>query len=594
MKLHAATMTDGYKVGHGAMYADGTESVYANLTPRTDKIYKRNATRFYDGKLVFIGAFGAMQEINETWQDSFFGKSKEVAVGRFARRMEGYFGSRPKAVEQLAALHDLGYLPLKVKTLAEGVKVGMGIPVLTVTNTIADFFWLVNYHETVISDLVWKPSTNATIAAEYKAICTHYAKLTGCFDEFGVGIQCHDFSMRGMSGPEDAARSGFGHITSFLGTDTLPAIDYAEDYYNAEGFIACSVPATEHAVATSNILYLEEHMIDGGYVLDARLHAEMEFMHDLITRKFPSGVVSYVADSFDFWAVLTKILPALKDVIMARDTNGVTPGKLVVRPDSGDPVEVICGAPIHKLTWEVTSQEDWEDEASDIARKYVQDMNDGEDLEFFVETLDGEILRVSGHAYVEYDNTMHFHYEGVELANRTPEEKGAIEVLWEIFGGTETSTGHKMLDSHIGLIYGDSITTKRAAEILDRLEKKGFASLNVVFGVGSYTYQCNTRDTFGFAVKATHTVVDGESVSIFKDPITDSKKKSAKGLLQVGARKLIYGEDGEVVSYDEIVLTDDVTPEVEDTGLLTTLFEDGKFVRQETLMDIRKRIAAAS
>lgn len=572
MKLHAATMTDGYKVGHGAMYADGTESVYANLTPRTDKIYKRNATRFYDGKLVFIGAFGAMQEINETWQDSFFGKSKEVAVGRFARRMEGYFGSRPKAVEQLAALHDLGYLPLKVKTLAEGVKVGMGIPVLTVTNTIADFFWLVNYHETVISDLIWKSSTNATIAAEYKAICTHYAKLTGCFDEFGVGIQCHDFSMRGMSGPEDAARSGFGHITSFLGTDTLPAIDYAEDYYNAEGFIACSVPATEHAVATSNILYLEEHMIDGGYILDARLHAEMEFMHDLITRKFPSGVVSYVADSFDFWAVLTKILPALKDVIMARDTNGVTPGKLVVRPDSGDPVEVICGL---RVLPEGLDMWDIEDHNADVV------MQDGKYYRYELEYGGGY-----GDSWVE---------KVVLLDEVSPAEvKGAVEVLWEIFGGSETSTGHKMLDSHIGLIYGDSITTKRAAEILDRLEKKGFASLNVVFGVGSYTYQCNTRDTFGFAVKATHTVVDGESVAIFKDPITDSKKKSAKGLLHVGARKLIYGEGDEVVSYDEIVLTDDVDPEVEDTGLLKVLFEDGKFVRQETLMDIRKRIAAAS
>ena len=153
-----------------------------------------------------------------------------------------------------------------------------------------------------------------------------------------------------------------------------------------------------------------------------------------------------------------------------------------------------------------------------------------------------------------------------------------MQVLWDVFGGTETSTGHKLLDSHIGLIYGDSITTKRAEEILRRLAEQGFASVNIVFGVGSYTYQCNTRDTFGFAVKATHTVVNGEPIAIFKDPKTDSKKKSAKGLLRVE-----QGKNG-------VYLKDDVTPEEEAGGLLTVLFKDGRFEKSESLMAIRERV----
>jgi nicotinamide phosphoribosyltransferase len=512
MKLYAATVTDGYKVGHGPLYADDTTQVYSNLTPRSDKIYLRNCTKFYDGMLVFVGAQGAVQEIQEMWQDSFFGVPKEKAIGKFARRMSVYLGGKVKAEDQLAELHDLGFLPLHIKALEEGTKVKMGVPVLTITNTLPPFFWLVNYLETVLSDLTWKTATNATIAAEYKAICKHYAEITDT-DDFTVSIQCHDFSMRGMSGPEDAARAGFAHLTSFIGTDTLPAMDYAEDYYNADpdGLIAISVVATEHAVATNNILSIEQGL---NHDHNTRLDAELIFMKDLITRKHPTGIVSYVADSFDFWSVLTDILPALKNTILSRGSQGLTPGKLVIRPDSGDPVKVVCG-----------------DEEAEVG---------------------------------------------------SPEYKGAIEVLWETFGGTITDKGYKMLDSHIGLIYGDSITTKRAEEILRRLVDKGFASGNVVFGVGSYTYQCNTRDTFGFAVKATYSVVNGIPVNIFKDPKTDSGKKSAKGLLFVG-----YNTDGGISLYDNVSEEE----EADEQNRLKTIFKDGQFMKRTTLDQIRQRLS---
>jgi nicotinamide phosphoribosyltransferase len=534
MKLRAATVTDGYKIGHGTMYADGTTKVYSNLTPRSDKIYLRNCTKFYDGKLVFVGAQGAVQEIKEMWDEFFLNES---SVSTFATRMEIYLGGEVAATAQLRELWTLGYLPLEIKSLPEGSRVPMGVPVMTITNTLPEFFWLTNYLETVLSDLTWKTSTNATIAAEYKAICNHYAALTGV-DDFTVSIQCHDFSMRGMSGPEDAARAGFAHLTSFIGTDTLPAMDYAEDYYDASGLIAISVPATEHAVATSNILKIEKDLVAEGLDgSDLRLEAELMFMDDLITRKFPTGIVSYVADSFDFWAVLTKVLPAMKDTILAREDKGLAPGKLVIRPDSGDPVKVVCG--YNKAEY---------------------------------------ILHSDG-KYYEYFVTNGIDHLGAELAEA--EVKGAAEVLWETFGGTITDKGYKLLDSHIGLIYGDSITTKRAEEILSRLEAKGFASGNIVFGVGSYTYQCNTRDTFGFAVKATYTEVNGQGIEIFKDPKTDSKKKSAKGLLFVREN-----ED------NSLELQDCVSSEVEQSAanMLQTIFKDGIFTKRTTLDEIRTRL----
>ncbi|MFJ8247055.1 hypothetical protein [Peribacillus asahii] len=85
--------------------------------------------------------------------------------------------------------------------------------------------------------------------------------------------------------------------------------------------------------------------------------------------------------------------------------------------------------------------------------------------------------------------------------------------------------GYKLLDPHIGAIYGDSITLERAEEICSRLEKQGFASTNVVLGVGSFSYQYNTRNTFGFTMKATSAEINGEERLLFKDPKTDDGTK---------------------------------------------------------------------
>lgn len=586
MNLNALTCTDSYKLGHFSMYSDGTTKVYSNLTPRSDKIYRRNCTQFYDGKVVVLGIQGAVQEIQEMWDKSFFSQPKEKVLAKYKRRLDGHIGPDAISLDHIAELHDLGYLPIQVKCLPEGSVVNPGIPIMTVTNTVPNTFWLVNYLETVLSNLIWKPCTNATIAREYKAICKHYADITGT-DDFSVSIQCHEFAERGMSGPEDAARAGLGHLTQFIGTDTLPAMDYAEDYYDADpnGLIAISVPATEHAVATSNILGIQKRANLVGD--DALLVSEMKFMSDLITRKFPTGIVSYVADSYDFYGVLTKVLPALKDVILSRKASNVAPGKLVIRPDSGDPVLVICGDVIR-------SADDVVSAAELIVDRVREETPHGEcgawqDSEIFlindkyVEVgVDIEWNRYDKQYYYEDGYDYHIINEDVQLS---AEQKGAIQVLWETFGGTITDKGYKLLDSHIGLIYGDSITTKRAEEILRRLADKGFASGNVVFGVGSYTYQCNTRDNFGFAVKATYTEVDGEGIAIFKDPKTDSKKKSAKGLLFVDSK--------DIEGKEELFLVDNVAKEAEScvSNMLQTIFMDGQFVKRTSLEEIRSRLA---
>jgi nicotinamide phosphoribosyltransferase len=155
------------------------------------------------------------------------------------------------------------------------------------------------------------------------------------------------------------------------------------------------------------------------------------------------------------------------------------------------------------------------------------------------------------------------------------ERKGVVELLWDVFGGTVTEKGFKLLDAHIGAIYGDSINIDRATRICEGLKAKGFAT-QVVFGIGSYTYQYNTRDTFGTAMKATYVVIDGEGQEIYKDPVTDDgTKRSATGLLNVKK------ENGRFVLYDK------VTWEQERESELKTVFKDGKLMKEFSLKEIR-------
>lgn len=602
MNLFAAFLSDGYKLGHPDMYADGTEVVCSNLTPRSDKIYRRSCTRYYDGKLAVVGLQGAILEIVENW-DQFFKMDKGIAIARYKLLCDNYFGYSVVTTDRLAKLHDLGYLPLEIRTLDEGTKVNMGVPVLTIRNTVDHAFWLVNFLETVISNLTWKPSTAATIAQEYRAMLTDFANRTGTHLSV-VDIQAHSFADRGLSGPEDSARTGFGHASSFFGSDSLGAVLYAQQYYKASNFVSCSVPATEHAVSTSNILRIEDEIVSGNYVFktteqqniftrmfanceDNRLIAEIMFMYELML-KFPVGILSYVADSFDFYGLITRGLPYMKDVIMRRESNGVTPGRLVIRPDSGDPLTVLCGIKVHDLPHTFAELDDRDDEAvysiMDISHPYVDGQDGGSEVEFFVKTSDGLICKIEGEVtrdrYYDMCSLDGFSVSEVEL---TVEQRGAISVLMDIFGYTETSTGHKLLDDHIGLIYGDSITTQRCLSILERMESMGYASGNAMFGVGSFTYQCVTRDTFGFAVKATFTRVNGKAIPIFKDPKTDSDKKSAKGLLFVNSGLARIPE-----------LQDDVTEAQfeSEENLLKVRFLNGSFYSMTSLEVIRSKLMA--
>lgn len=536
--LFPPTTLDGYKLGHPAQYPENTETVFSNGTPRKSR---QEGVK----QIVLAGLQAFVADLVDFWNENFFSQPLDEVLARFKDRTDSYLGPDSVNADHIKALHELGYLPLQIMALPEGSLVDMRVAPFVFFSTHKKFGWFTNSIETIMSLSIWGPCTSATTAHQYRKLLDKYAVKTVGNTAF-VDWQGHDFSMRGINGLDGALASGFGHLISFCGTDTVPALDWVDHYYFADStkkLVGGSIPATEHAV-----------MCAGGLV------NEMETFVRLLTKTYPFGPVSIVSDTWDYWKVLTVTLPSIKDVIMARQPDKLgRPGKLVIRPDSGDPIRIVAG-------YKYFVQQ------ADAAHGMTADQLHDAGYEY-LQTPEGQWFKICPPPGLGASAFL------IEASIKPHEIKGSIEVLWELFGGTVSEQGYKCLDEHIGLIYGDSITIERATQIVERLVEKGFASTNVVFGIGSFTYQMVTRDTHGWAVKATWAQVDGVAYELFKDPATDDgTKKSAKGLIAV-----YYNQ--ETGHYD---MKDQVTWDEVMNCAYQTILIDGVVQNQQTLQEIRE------
>ena len=364
----------------------------------------------------------------------------------------------------------------------------MGVPCIEITNTHDDFAWLVQWIECILQVELWKPCCHATIGYMYRQIADKWYEKT--VENIPSSMACADFGMRGMSCMDEATRCSASWLISFDKTSTIPAINYIDKYYSADcknNRLGIGAVSTEHSVMGAN------YSIDGD---------EATFVKRLLNELYPNTSFSMVSDTYDYWNMVNNILPQVKDDVMNHN------GKLLIRPDSGDIV--------------------------DISVK-------------------------------------------------------TVEKLWEIFGGTVNSKGYKVLDPHIGIIYGDGCTLSNVDIIWSELEIRGFAANCIAYGVGAFCFSAivengnlivATRDTFGIAMKATYGVINGKKLMIYKDPKTDTSKlkKSHKGCCRVYA-----GENGELICRDELL-------EMSDNTLLKAVFENGELVKEDTFLDIRERL----
>lgn len=491
-------LCDFYKVFHRETYHKNMTMMYSTWTPRSNQ-YSPEAD-----KVVWFGLQGFLKQLIEDFDTYFFKRDIEEIVAEYEHYIHNTFNEDADSAH-IRALHELGYLPLEVLSLEEGMRVPFRVPCAAVRNTDPRFAFLTNYLETLWSCSMWLPTTTATTAYVFRKIIEEYVEATSD-NKVWKHVGCGDFSYRGMGAPEAAITSGAAFLTSFTKTSTIPCIQYLCEYYNADvtkedvGSWSASV---EHSCTTSNFA------VDGN---------EEDFFVRMCTEICPTRPFSFVADSYDYFGFLNNIVRKHKDIVMNH------PGGIRIRPDSGDPESIICGT---------------KDEVDE---------------------------------------------------NSTLEELGSLRILDSIFGHTVNSKGYKVLNGGVGIVYGDAINIPRCTAICKRLKSQGWAIENVIFGVGSYSLQYKTRDSQGWAYKATYGEINGEPIMIFKDPKTDREsghamKKSQKGMVYV------YKDE----TTGEICFKDGYTSKtIPENNLLKPVFRDGKMIVEQSLSEIRNRLHGGS
>ena len=478
----ALLLSDTYKQCHDRMYPTGLIKLVSYWVPRKSMLETQI-------KMVFFGLQAFIKEyLIEYFNDNFFALTKDEVLELYTDSMDIQIGRKNYDLDKIIKLHSLGYLPLQIRAIPEGTLVPMGVPCIEITNTHDDFAWLVQWIECILQVELWKPCCHATIGYMYRQIADKWYEKT--VENIPSSMACADFGMRGMSCMDEATRCSASWLISFDKTSTIPAINYIDKYYSADcknNRLGIGAVSTEHSVMGAN------YSIDGD---------EVTFVKRLLNELYPNTSFSMVSDTYDYWNMVNNILPQVKDDVIKHN------GKLLIRPDSGDIVNIS------------------------------------------VKT---------------------------------------VEKLWEIFGGTLNSKGYKVLDSHIGIIYGDGCTLSNVDTIWSELEKRGFAANCIAYGVGAFCFSAivengklivTTRDTFGIAMKATYGIINGKKLMIYKDPKTDTSKlkKSHKGCCEV-----YTDENGELMCRDRLL-------EMSDNTLLTTVFKDGELVREDTFLDIRERL----
>lgn len=535
--MNSILMTDFYKATHMMQYREGITHFTSYLTPRGSRFDSIN------GMVVFGIANFVNEYLINNFNENFFNLIPEIIEYEVIDTLCNGLGypteMASRTVEKIVELYKLGYLPIELNGLPEGTICPMGVPAIEIRSTHKDFAWVAQSIESLLSCEFWHPAVSATIGHEYAKIAKAAYKET-VDDTISYRTAMCDFSMRGQESNASAVASGAAFLASFNNCSTIQSRAYVrENYCDEKPVVMGGLTSTEHSVMCSDFAICGD---------------ERETYRRLLTEVYPNTSFAAVCDSFDFWNIVTNILPSLRDEIEAHN------GFLGVRHDSDEPVHALCGiqrVEINDYGYRIGLEDDadfedfiydfvndswpkWETKPFEVYFHYYQRPSE--------EGYDGKVFEgVYRIIPIEFEFGERC-FEVVKLRDTmTWEDKGMVQALYELFGGYTNEKGYKVINPKIKAVYGDSITIPRAKEIYRRLKDNGFAANNVSLGVGSFSMQCLeengalkpfTRDSFSIAVKATYCIYvneNGEAIEIpiFKNPKGCEGKKSLKGLCRV-------------------------------------------------------------
>ena len=307
---------DFYKTAHAEQYPATLTKMVSYYTPRMTRLPDTERVAMF-GLQAFIQEY-----LIEAFNEHFFKRPLTEVLKEYRRVLNKTIGTDGIGVERLTALHELGYLPLEIRAVAEGTRTNIHVPQIEISNTNPRFVWLVNSIETMLSCTMWHTQISAEVGYRYRQIVNKYADLT-CDDNVVRAKLLGDFSMRGQESVESATKSSAAFCLSFLNTATVPAILWLEHNYACRvenDQVAYGALSTEHSVMCSNFA------MDGDEVTHVRR---------LLKEIYPHQSFSMVSDSYDYWNLINKILPEIKEDVLAHD------GCLAIRGDSGDPVQIV-------------------------------------------------------------------------------------------------------------------------------------------------------------------------------------------------------------------------------------------------------------
>ena len=302
MQPNIILLTDSYKLSHYKQYPAGTSQIYSYLESR-------------GGEFEGVTFFGLQYLLKEYLAGKVV---SQVTIDRAAKIYAAHFGTstlfNKEGWEYILNTHD-GHLPIRIRAVPEGTVIPTHNVMLTIENTDPNCFWLTNFLETLLLQL-WYPCTVATISREVKVLITKYLIETGTPET--IDFKLHDFGFRGVSSVESAGIGGAAHLVNFMGTDTVAALTFIQEYYNTDEMFGFSIPASEHSTITS---WGKENEVDA--------------YRNMLTQ-YPEGLVAVVSDSYDIYNACEHLWgEILKEEILGRN------GTLVVRPDSGEPKDVV-------------------------------------------------------------------------------------------------------------------------------------------------------------------------------------------------------------------------------------------------------------
>jgi nicotinamide phosphoribosyltransferase len=293
--------TDSYKFTHWKQYPPGTEFVYSYLESRGGMF----------GQTLF---FGLQYYLKEYLRDSVVTEDDVVEAQSFVDQHLGP-GLFNAAGWRHIVNHHGGRLPVVIKAVEEGSVVDVHNVLMTIENTDPQCWWLPNYLETLLLK-VWYPITVATLSRAIRQVFLAALERSG--DPGLIDFKLHDFGYRGVSSEETAGIGAAGHLINFKGTDTVAGIRVLQKYYDSREMEGFSIPAAEHSTITA-------------WGRDNEVKA-----YDNMLTQFSQGLVAVVSDSYNVYEACEKLWgQLLKEKVLAR------PGTLVVRPDSGNPREVV-------------------------------------------------------------------------------------------------------------------------------------------------------------------------------------------------------------------------------------------------------------